>query len=119
MNTLLWIITGLLAAAFTIGALSQLLLTREKYRTLGRGQHWVDDFDATQLKTIGAVKLLGCAALIVPPLTPVGASALALFMAGAVTTRFRRHEWTYLPGDLAYLSLFLFVAWGRFSTGSS
>ena len=42
------------------------------------------------------------------------ACGLALFMAGAATTRFRRREWTYLLGDLVYLSLFAFLAWGRF-----
>ena len=115
MNTVLWIITGLLAAAYTTGAVSQLLLTREKYRSLGPSQHWVDDFDAIQLKAIGTVKLLGCVCLLIPPLTPIGACGLALFMAGAVTTRFRRREWRYLPGDVLYLGLFVFLAWGRFS----
>ena len=38
-----------------------------------------------------------------------------LFMAGAATTRFRRSEWTYMVGDLVFLSLFAFTAWGRFS----
>jgi hypothetical protein len=38
-----------------------------------------------------------------------------LLMAGAATTRFRRNEWGYLAGDLAYLSAFAFLAWGRFA----
>lgn len=33
---------------------------------------------------------------------------------GAGTTRFRRSEWAFLAGDLVLLSLFAFLAWGRF-----
>jgi hypothetical protein len=37
-----------------------------------------------------------------------------LFMSGAATTRFRRSEWRFLAGDLLFLTLFAFLAWGRF-----
>ena len=121
MNITLWIITGVLAAAFTTGGASQLLMRRDRYRNLAASQHWVDDFDSSQLKVIGAIKLSGALCLflpaavgVAPALTPIAACALALFMAGATTTRFRRHEWHYLAGDLAFLGLFVFVAWGRF-----
>jgi hypothetical protein len=35
-------------------------------------------------------------------------------MAGAGTTRFRRNELQSLVGDLVFIGLFAFVAWGRF-----
>ena len=121
MNITLWIIAGALAAAFTTGGISQLLMTKERYRALGPSQHWVDDFDRAQIKAIATTKLVGCVGLIVPAalgvapvLTPLAACGLALFMSGAASTRFRRREWKYLPGDLFYLSLFAFLAWGRF-----
>ena len=121
MDVTLWIIAGVLAVAFTAGALAQLTMTKQRLRALGQSQHWVDDFDADQIKAIGTVKLIGAVGLILPGvldvapvLTPLAACGLALFMAGAATTRFRRREWTYLLGDLVYLSLFAFVAWGRF-----
>lgn len=57
MNIALWIITGLLAAAFGAGGVSQLLLTKERYRSLASSQHWVDDFDAGHIKAIGTIKL--------------------------------------------------------------
>lgn len=121
MNITLWIITGVLAAAFTTGGASQLLLARGRYRNLATSQHWVDDFDASQLKMIGAVKLSGALGLflpaalgVAPVLTPIAACALALFMAGAITIRFQRHEWHLITGDLVFLGLFVFVAWGRF-----
>ena len=121
MDVTLWIIAGVLAVAFTAGALAQLTMTKQRLRALGQSQHWVDDFDADQIKVIGTVKLIGSLGLILPGaldvapmLTPLAACGLALFMAGAATTRFRRREWTYLLGDLVFLGLFAFLAWGRF-----
>lgn len=121
MDVTLWIIAGVLAVAFTAGALAQLTMTKQRLRARGQSQHWVDDFDADQIKVIGTVKLIGSLGLILPGaldvapvLTPLAACGLALFMAGAATTRFRRREWTYLLGDLGFLGLFAFLAWGRF-----
>lgn len=122
MNIALWIITGLLAAAFAAGGISQIVLTKERYRSRAASQHWVDDFDAGHIKAIGTIKLIGVAGLIVPPLvgiapilSPIAACGLALVMAGAATTRFRRSEWALMAGDTAYMLLFIFVAWGRFA----
>lgn len=53
MNVTLWIITSVLAGAYTVGALSQLLMSKEKYRSLAESQHWVDDFSAGHIKAIG------------------------------------------------------------------
>lgn len=122
MNTALWIITGLLAAAYLVGGMSQILLSKEKYRSFGRSQHWVDDFSPGHIKAIGTIKVIGALGLILPAvfhitpvLVPLAACGLMLVMAGAATTRFRRSEWGYLVGDLVYLLLFAFVAWGRFA----
>jgi len=121
MNVTLWVLAGALTAAFTTGALTQLLTTRESYRAIGPSQYWVDDFTAGQIKAIGTIKLLGALGLVLPGalgvapvLSPLAACGLMLFMAGAATTRFRRMEWTYLAGDLVFLGLFAFLAWGRF-----
>jgi len=121
LNLTLWILAGALAAAFTAGGASLLLMPKERYRTLGPSQHWVDDFEDVHLKLIGVIKIVGCLGLILPAaldiapvLTPLAACGLMLFMAGAGTTRFRRSEWKLLLGDLFYLSAFAFLAWGRF-----
>ena len=39
-------------------------------------------------------------------------------MTGATITRLRRHEVKIMVGDLAYLALAGFVAWGRFGPES-
>lgn len=121
MNTALWILAGLLATAYLAGGAGQLLMSKEKFRSLGKSQHWVDDFGAGHIKAIGVIKIVGAVGLVLPAsvdvapvLVPLAASGLMLVMAGAATTRFRRSEWGFLAGDLVYLSLFAFVAWGRF-----
>lgn len=121
MNTALWVLAGFLGTAFTIGGTTMLALPKERYRNLHETQHWVDDFTPGQLKVIGTLKLLGGLGLLLPAvgdvapvLVPVAACGLALFMAGAGTTRLRRGEVSSLVGDLVFLSLFAFVAWGRF-----
>jgi hypothetical protein len=123
VNTALWIVASLLGTAFLVGGASFVLMPKERYRTLGgAGAHWVDDFSDGQMKAIGTIKMLGALGLVLPALldlapvlVPLAASGLMLFMAGAGTTRFRRGEWIYLLGDMVFLSLFAFVAWGRFS----
>lgn len=121
MNTTLWIIAGIAAAAFAAGGATLLLLPKEKYRALGANQHWVDDFSNGHLKAIGTIKLIGAIGLILPSalgmtavMVPLAACGLALFMAGAATTRFRRSEWVYLAGDIVFIAVFAFLAWGRF-----
>lgn len=122
MSIALWVITGLLATAFSAGGITQLLLTKERYRAIGSSQHWVDDFGAGHIKAIAVIKLVGVIGLVVPPLagiapilSPIAACGLMLLMAGAATTRFRRNEWALMASDTAYLAAFAFLAWGRFA----
>lgn len=122
MNIVLWIVTGVLALAFGIGGATQIILSKERYRSLASSQHWVDDFGAGHIKAIGTIKIIGVIGMVVPPLvgilpilSPIAACGLMLVMSGAATTRFRRSEWGLIAGDVAYLLAFAFVAWGRFS----
>ncbi|QZA09317.1 DoxX family protein [Mycolicibacter heraklionensis] len=121
MNTALWIIAGVAAIAYFIGGAIQVLTPKEKIRSLGASQHWVDDFSSGHIKAIGTIKMIGALGLILPAalrvapvLVPLAACGLMLFMAGAATTRFRRSEWGHMAGDVAFLAVFAFLAWGRF-----
>lgn len=121
MDVTLWTFTIILAGGFTAGGASLLLMSRQRYRALAASQHWVDDFGDGQLKVIGAIKLLGAVGLllpvavdIAPTLTPLAACGLALFMAGAATTRFRRGEWAAMAGDIVFITAFGLLAWGWF-----
>src|SRR5688500_272937 len=121
MNTAPCTLTVLLGTAFTIGGATLLVLPKERYRALHATREWTDDFSAGQLKVIASLKLLGGLGLLLPAggdvapgLVPVAACGLALFMAGAGTTRFRRGELPSLVGDLVFIAMFAFLAWGRF-----
>ena len=55
---------------------------------------------------------------IAPVLVPVTATCVALLFVGAVTMRLRRGERLTVLGDLVYLAMAVFVAWGRFGPHS-
>lgn len=125
MNIALWIVTGLLAAAFFSGGTLKLVTTKEKMAGMGRSSEWAADWSAGSLKAIGALEMLGALGMILPAvldiapaLVPVAATGLGLIMVGAAVVRIRRREYTLVVLDLVYLALFVFVAWGRFGPES-
>ena len=122
MNVALWIVAGVLAVVLLVGSGSKLLVPKEQMAgTLGAASRWVEDFRPGALKAIAVVELLGAAGLILPAaldiapvLVPVAASGVVLLFMGAVTMRLHRGERATIMGDLVYLALAAFVAWGRF-----
>ena len=121
MNLALWIVAGLLAAAYLFSGGGKLVLSKDRIRSMSSSARWVDDFSAGAVKAIGALEVLGAVGLVLPAvldiapvLVPLAASGLALVMVGAVITRIRRHELKPMVADVAYLVLVGFVAWGRF-----
>ncbi|WP_411110534.1 DoxX family protein [Streptomyces sp. c-19] len=125
MNLALWIVTGLLAAAYLLGGAFKVITPKEKIVASGRSARWAEDFSAGGVKTIGALEVLAAVGLVLPAvlgsapvLVPLAALGLVLMMTGAAITRIRRHEMTFLVVDLAYLALAAFVVWGRFGPES-
>ena len=95
METAIWIAQGLLAAVLLMAG--SMKLAQPKERLAAAGQAWVEDFDAQQVKGIGALEVLAAAGLIVPGafdlvpiLTALAASGVALLMLGAGATHLRR-----------------------------
>ena len=125
MNTALWVVAGLLAAAFLVSGIGKLCTPRERMAALSPAAHWVLDFSPGTLRAIGAVEVLGAVGLLLPALldiapvlVPLAALGLALVMTGALTVRVRRGEFRYALVDVAYLALAALVAFGRFGPGS-
>ncbi|WP_167045180.1 DoxX family protein [Salinibacterium sp. ZJ454] len=125
MNLALWIVAGLLAAAYLFSGGGKLILTKEKMASMSTSAGWVNDFSARSVKAIGALEVLAAAGLILPAvlniapvLVPLAALGLVFVMLGAVITRIRRHEFKVMVADLVYLALAVFVAWGRFGPES-
>jgi uncharacterized membrane protein YphA (DoxX/SURF4 family) len=118
MNVFLWILQIVLAAMFALAGVQKSTQPKEKLVTR---LPWVEDFSAGTVRLIGIVELLGAIGLvlpaaldIVPVLTPLAATGLAIVMALAVNTHRRRHEPSGMALTAALLVAALVVAWGRF-----
>ncbi len=118
MNITLWIIAGLLAAAFFMAGLMKLTQRKEK---LAANMPWVEDFSAGQVKAIGVVEILGALGLILPAaldiapiLTPLAAAGLAVTMLLAAFVHARRGEKQNIVVNLVLFALAAFVAVMRF-----
>lgn len=125
MNLALWIITGLLAAAYLLGGAFKVITPKEKIAASGPSARWAEDFSAGAVKTIGALEVLAAVGLVLPAvlgtapvLVPLAALGLVLMMTGAAVTRIRRHETKFMVVDMVYLVLAAFVVWGRFGPES-
>ena len=119
MNIVLWVIAGLLAAAFLGAGLMK--LTRPREKLAASGMAWTEDFSPGVIKTIGALELLAAIGLILPAvlniapvLVPLAATGLAVVMIGAMITHARRREFPMIAGNLVLLVLAAVVMWGRF-----
>jgi uncharacterized membrane protein YphA (DoxX/SURF4 family) len=119
MNIVLWIIAGLLAAAFLAAGAMKLAQPTEKLAASGMG--FVEDFPPALVKTIGALEVLAAIGLILPAavdiapvFVPLAAVGLIAMMIGAVITHARRKENKSIPVNIILLILAAVVAWGRF-----
>jgi DoxX-like protein len=119
VNVALWIVAGVLAAAFLGAGLMKLAQPKKKLAESGMG--WTEDFSDGAVKGIGALEVLGALGLILPAvfdvatvLVPLAATGLALLMLGAAATHARRKESSNIVVNLVLFALAVFVAWGRF-----
>jgi hypothetical protein len=119
VNVVLWIIAGVLAAAFLAAGLMKAGQPKKKLADSGMG--WVEDFSPGMVKTIGALEVLGAIGLILPAavdvapvLVPLAATGLVLLMLGAAITHARRREPQMIVINVVLLVLAAVVAWGRF-----
>ncbi|MBZ4521851.1 DoxX family protein [Mycobacterium avium] len=118
MNIALWILQGVLAAMFLMAGLMK--TTQPKDRLAPR-LPWVEDFSGGAVRFIGIAEFLGAVGLIapaatgiVPVLTPVAATALAVVMVLAAFTHGRRREPSGIAFTAVLFALLAVVAWGRF-----
>lgn len=119
MNIALWVVAGLLAAAYLVAGLLKSTQPKEK---LQANMPWVEDYSAGTVRLIGIAEVLGALGLILPQatgiapiLTPIAATGLVIIQALAIRTHVRRGERQVLPANIALLLLALFVAIGRFA----
>ena len=123
METVLWIVQGVLAAIFLITGGIKLTQPREK---MAAGpMRWAADVPDGQFRLIGLLEVLGAAGLILPAaldiapgLTPLAATGLALTMVGAALTHLRLGEKDRVAAPLIVLLFTCLVAIERFGPHS-
>ncbi|WP_217185026.1 DoxX family protein [Streptomyces sp. AC495_CC817] len=93
----LWIVNALLALAMLGGGVMKLLTP--KAALAEKGMAWTEDFSAGAIKTIAALEVVGALGLILPLLTgilplltPLAGTGLAVIMIGATVVHLRRRE---------------------------
>jgi uncharacterized membrane protein YphA (DoxX/SURF4 family) len=118
MNIVLWIIAGLLAAAFLASGAMKLFQPKEKL--VASGAQFLAGFSPGSIKAIGLLEVLGALGLIlpaavdiVPVLVPLAAVGLVLMMVGAIVAQLRRHQTQAMVANVIVIALIIFVAWGR------
>jgi uncharacterized protein with PQ loop repeat len=121
MNTILWIIQGILAAMFAMAGTMK--STQPIDKLLKSGVTWADRFPLTALRLIGVCELLGALGLIlpwllniVPVLTPVAATALAFLQLLAIFHHVKHKEGKAVAFNIVLLVMAAFVAYGRFNS---
>ena len=111
MNTLLWILQGLLAAVFATSGVFK--STLPKARLIEMGQTGVTPFPLPVIRVTAYCELLGAVGVILPwltntarYLTPLAAAGFVVVMVGAVASHAHLKE----PRNTATTSLILLVA---------
>ena len=119
MSTLITVIQVLLGFVFAVGGFFKLAVPYAKYTKLPTTA-WANDFQPEHIRLLCVTEVCAAVGLIVPLLLhrltilmPLAAVGLALYMSGAMATHLRRAEYGNMAGNLLFLGLALFVAYGR------
>ena len=98
MNKLLWFFQILLTLALGLFGLQKVAMPIADL--IAQGMWWIEDFPVWQVRTIGALEVLGVVGLNAPYvmkaipklIVPLAASGLALTMIGAIATHISRED---------------------------
>ena len=118
MNIAIWVLQALLALLFLAAGAMKASKSREE---LAESMGWVEDFSDTTIRSIGLVEILAAFGLLLPSmsgilpiLTPLAATGLAITMVLAIGVHLRRREFPAIAVNVILLVLSAIVAWGRF-----
>lgn len=116
-----WIATGVLAVLFALAGTMKVVTPYERVGANER-MAWVEAVNPGQLKTIGALEVVGAVGLVLPAatgvaawLTPVAAFGLAIMMTVAVALHVRRRESLMPSLALGIVAVIIGVAWVVFA----
>lgn len=113
----LWIATGALALAFAMAGTMKVIKPYAQIAGQER-MEWTEEVTPAQLKTIGALEVVGAIGMILPAatgvapwLTPTAAFALAAMMGVAFALHLRRAENGTPSAVLGVLALLIGIGW--------
>lgn len=116
MNTLPTISQIALTVLFVVAGVTKLVVSYERLVKLP-SQGWAQDFRSGHVRLIGVLELGAAVASgvsllsgSVHGLTAAASVAMALVLAGAMSTHLRRGEYANMLGNAAWLAAALFVA---------
>lgn len=119
MFTAITVVQVLLLIPLTLGGASKLALPYARFTKLPF-QAWSNDFKPGHIRLIGVFEVsaaigIGVSLFVdaLSALTPLAAVGMALVMAGAMATHLRRAEYLNMVGNMTWLGMALFVAYGR------
>ena len=112
----LWIATGILALAYLFSGGTKVIRRKADVEKI---MPFAEDYATWQVKTIGALEVLGAIGLVLPELTniatwltPTAAFALVLVQVGAIIVHVRRGDKNLVPNIvLIVLALLVGVFW--------
>ena len=117
LHVSLWVVQGLLAAAFLMAGV---IKTTQPLEELAKNMAWTTAVPPLLVRFIGASEFLGALGLVLPSLTrikpgltPLAGAALALVMLLAAIFHFPRGEYPAIGFNVVLGALAAFVAWGR------
>lgn len=118
MNIFLWILQGLLGAAFIMAGLMKATRPKEK---LPEAMAWTQRYSGGTVRFIGVMELLGGLGLILPwatgiatVLTPLAAVGILIIMVLAMVDHARAKEFQALPVNVILGAIAAVIAIGRF-----
>ncbi len=118
MNIALWIIAGLLAAAFL--ASGALKLLQPKDQLVASGAEFLAGFGPGSIKAIGLLEVLAAVGLVLPAaldiapvLVPLAALGLVVMVIGAIIAQLRHRQLQPMVANVIVIALAAVVVWGR------
>jgi uncharacterized membrane protein YphA (DoxX/SURF4 family) len=118
MNTVVWIIQGILAIMFAMAGTMKLTQPKEK---LVKSLPWVIDFSLPTVRFIGTSEILGAIGIIVPQVTgilpilsPIAAIGLIVIMILAASYHLPKRQYKEVMFNSMLLILSVIVALYRF-----
>ncbi len=122
MNTVIWVLQGLMALMFAMAGFMKLSKPKEELKKQG-SMAWVSDVSSSNIKLIGSLEILAAIGLIVPQLTgilswltPLAALGLVFTMIGALSLHIRRgDDKKALVTNVMLLLIAAFVAYSRYT----